>query len=440
MAFVPAYILIILLTIVVDYFAGIYIEKSEGKRRKQFLVLSIISNLSILGVFKYYNFFNANFGRILFHFNFHDPLPLLKMLLPIGLSFHTFQAMSYTIEVYRGNQKAEKHFGIYWLYVMFFPQMVAGPIERPQHLIHQFYEKHYFKIDNVVSGLRLILWGFLKKVVIADGLAHIVTDIYSYPDHFPGSGLLLGTLCFTFQIYYDFSGYSDIARGTALVLGFSIMQNFETPYLSSSVSEFWGRWHISLSSWFRDYVYIPLGGSRVKLPRQFLNILIVFVLSGLWHGASWTFVIWGCLNGLYLIIELSTSGIRKKLFNNFKSIGAKFIVKSLGVVITFLLIMFSWIFFRSSNLHQAAYIIKHIGKGITQPFDIYGIDAAPGLLGFILLSILIVITHWVDYKGGLTSLISHKPIVIRWATYSLILWVIFILGVFHEQVFIYFAF
>ncbi len=286
MAFVPVYILILGFTIVIDYFAGIWLEKTEGKRKKIFLVASLIANIGVLAIFKYYNFLNDNLSAILNSFGYQNNVPYLSILLPIGLSFHTFQAMSYTIEVYRGHQKAERNFGIYSLYVMFYPQLVAVPIERPQNLLHQFYEKHYFEYERVVEGLKLMLWGLFMKLVIADRLAIYVNAVYNNVDQHTGLTLALATAFFAFQIYCDFAGYSNIAIGAAKVMGFKLMTNFNRPYFSRSISEFWSRWHISLSTWFRDYLYTSLGGNRVTIPRWYFNLLFVFVISGLWHGAN----------------------------------------------------------------------------------------------------------------------------------------------------------
>lgn len=312
MAFIPAYILILGFTIIIDYFAGILIENRTGKSRKYFLIMSIVANVAVLCIFKYYNFFIDNVNDLLASINIRTtPLPYLAIILPIGLSFHTFQAMSYTIEVYRGNQKAEKHFGIYALYVMYYPQLVAGPIERPQHILHQLKEPQKFEYDRVVDGLKQMAWGMFKKVVIADNLAGIVNMYYSSPESFNGFSAFLAVIFFSFQIYCDFSGYSDIAIGTSKVMGINLMKNFNQPYLANSISDFWKRWHISLSSWFRDYLYIPLGGNKVPIPRMYLNLMIVFVISGFWHGANWTFIVWGALHGLYLIIGLMISGKSK---------------------------------------------------------------------------------------------------------------------------------
>ncbi len=293
MCFIPVYILILGFTIVVDYFAGIFLEIKNTAKRKYFLIASLIANIGVLAVFKYYNFINENLTIILHGTGFHNPIPYLSILLPIGLSFHTFQAMSYTIEIYRGNLKAERHFGIYALYVMFYPQLVAGPIERPQNLIHQFYEKHIFDYQRITDGLKLMAWGLFKKVVIADRLAILVNQVYDNPTNYKGLPLIFATIFFSFQIFCDFSGYSDMAIGAAKVMGFKLMTNFNRPYSSKSISEFWKRWHISLSTWFRDYLYISFGGNRVSIPRWYFNLFFVFLVSGLWHGAKWTFVIWG---------------------------------------------------------------------------------------------------------------------------------------------------
>ncbi|MBC7422991.1 MAG: MBOAT family protein, partial [Ferruginibacter sp.] len=304
MAFVPIYIIILGFTIIVDYFAGICIEGAKDKRRKLFLIVSLIANIGTLCVFKYFNFLNENFSFLLHGFGLKNPIPYLSILLPIGLSFHTFQAMSYTIEVYRGNQKAERHFGIYALYVMFYPQLVAGPIERPQNLLHQFREKHHFNSDRVFDGLKIIIWGLFKKLVVADRLAIFVNGAFNYYDKQSSFSLVLAIIFFSFQIYCDFSGYSDIAIGTAKVMGFDLMPNFKRPIFARSTGEFWKRWHISLSTWFKDYLYFPLGGNKVPVARRNFNLMLVFLISGLWHGANWTFVIWGGINGFYLVFAI----------------------------------------------------------------------------------------------------------------------------------------
>jgi D-alanyl-lipoteichoic acid acyltransferase DltB (MBOAT superfamily) len=289
-----------------------------------------------------------------------NPMPFLKIILPIGLSFHTFQAMSYTIEVYRRKQKAERHFGIYALYVMFYPQLVAGPIERPQNLLHQFREKYVFEYDRVLEGLKLMLWGLFKKITIADRLAIYVNAVYNNPHQHNGKSFAVATVFFAFQIYCDFSGYSDIAIGVAKVMGFKLMTNFNRPYFAANISEFWKRWHISLSTWFRDYLYISLGGSRVSVPRWYFNLLLVFLISGLWHGANWTFIIWGALNGFYLVFAIISQRPREK-FNKITGIGKlPALNHMLQILITFMLSCFAWIFFRANNLSDALLIIKKI--------------------------------------------------------------------------------
>ncbi|QQR94484.1 MAG: MBOAT family protein [Bacteroidota bacterium] len=358
MAFVPIYILILGFTIVIDYFAGIYIRDAEGKRRKLLLVFSLVANIGVLAVFKYYNFLNENFSFLLHGFGLSNPIPYLSILLPIGLSFHTFQAMSYTIEVYRRHQEPERHFGIYSLYVMFYPQLVAGPIERPQNLLHQFREKYDFEYTRVVDGLKLMLWGIFKKLVIADRLAIYVDTVYNNPEQHNGSTLILATIFFAVQIYCDFSGYSDIAIGAARVMGFKLMTNFNRPYFARNISEFWKRWHISLSTWFKDYLYIYLGGNRVSIPRWYFNLFIVFLVSGLWHGANWTYIIWGALNGFYLVFALVSHKFRNKM-NHLTGIEkSPWLNRFLQISITFLLSCFAWIFFRANHVTDAFLIIK----------------------------------------------------------------------------------
>ena len=445
MAFIPIYILILGFTIVIDYFAGLYIEKSDGSRRKLFLTFSLVANIGVLAVFKYYNFFNQNLSFLLHGFGFANPIPYLAIILPIGLSFHTFQAMSYTIEVYRGNQKAERHFGIYSLYVMFYPQLVAGPIERPQNLIHQLRDKHDFDYSRVTSGLRLMAWGLFKKVVIADRLAVIVDGVYNNPQRYNSIGLIIATIFFSFQIFCDFSGYSDIAIGAARIMGIKLMTNFNKPYQSKSIREFWKRWHISLSSWFKDYFYFSLGGSRVSIPRWYFNIFIVFLVSGLWHGASWTFVIWGALHGFYLVFGLVTKNIRQK-FNSVTRLNR---IPYLPALTTFILVSFSWIFFRADNIKSALYVIKHILIGL--PASIREVSFRPhGILGSgvanreVVLSfgliLFLEIVHYVQTRINITETLLIKPVYVRWALYYGLILSILYLGVFENRQFIYFQF
>ena len=358
MAFIPAYILILLLTIVIDYYAGILIEHATGSQRRFYLAMSLVANIGVLAVFKYYNFFIDNINTLLHLSNPTASLPLLNIILPIGLSLHTFQAMSYTIEVYRGNQPAERHFGIYALYVMFYPQLVAGPIERPQNVLPQFHEEKRFSYEKAASGLRLMAWGLFKEVVIADRLAAMVNEVYNRPHDFHGLPLLVATIFFAIQIYCDFSGYSDMALGAARVMGFELMKNFDRPYFSKSIAEFWRRWHISLSTWFRDYLYFSLGGNRVALPRACFNLFFVFLVSGLWHGANWTFIVWGALHGLYLVVGMLTKPGRVRFIER---TGLTFLNNPLlNIGLTGALVAFAWIFFRANTLHDALYVITHL--------------------------------------------------------------------------------
>jgi len=352
MSFIPEYILILGGTIIVDYIAGFLIERNEGKKRMFWLVISLVANIGALAVFKYYNFFIHNIERSFSLFHLTISIPFLKMALPIGLSFHTFQAMSYTIEVYRRKQAAEKNFVVYALYVMFYPQLVAGPIERPQNVLPQLKEFRPYNWDNVKEGLARMLWGFFKKVVIADRLAMVVDRTFAHTSETSSIALFTGAVFYSFQIYCDFSGYSDIAIGAAKVMNIRLMENFNQPYLSKSIREFWSRWHISLSSWFRDYLYIPLGGNRNGTLRHKINILIVFLLSGLWHGANGTFVIWGLLHGLFVLLLTMNYEKTKEKIGSFLS--------AILIVFNFVLVTFLWIFFRSENLNAAWRYIKAI--------------------------------------------------------------------------------
>jgi alginate O-acetyltransferase complex protein AlgI len=362
MVFKPEYILILAFTIVIDYFAGILLEgEPDKKRRKKFLVMSIIANVGVLAVFKYYNFLNGNITGLASLMGVKNPIPYLNWLLPIGLSFHTFQAMSYTIEVYRGNQKAERHFGIYALYVMFYPQLVAGPIERPQNIIHQFYVKQKFDYHHAVLGLNLMVYGLFKKIVVADRLSEYVNHVYGNIGNANTASTLLACCFFSIQIYCDFSGYSDIARGAAKFMGYDLMINFNRPYLAQTISEFWARWHISLSTWFRDYLYIPLGGSRTGSKwKWYRNLLIVFLVSGLWHGARWTFIVWGALHGFYTVFAIVTQESRDKLAKAIGLVRLPHFYKLLNRLIVFALVTFAWIFFRAESFHKAREVIQKL--------------------------------------------------------------------------------
>lgn len=448
MAFIPIYILVLALTIAIDYTAGLLIEKTEGRRKKVFLVISILSTCGVLFVFKYFNFFNSNLAQIAEFFHWNYPIETLNLILPIGLSFHTFQSLSYVIEVYRGNYKAEHHFGIYSLYVMFYPQLVAGPIERPGNLIPQFYEEHIYDDQRVMNGLKLMVWGFFKKVVIADKVAIIVERVYNDPTQFTGIPLIAGALFFGIQVYCDFSGYSDIAIGAAQVMGFRLRDNFNRPFHSTSMTEFWRRWHMSLMSWFRDYVYIPLGGNRVGKWSWYYNIFFTFTLSGLWHGAGWGYVLWGSLNGCYLIFSDWTKNLRKKGIQGIRLDRFPKFHHGLQIAFTFLLFCFTLIIFRSKSLSDAFYVITHLGAGLGSSEGIkmsmralYDLGMDRYQLIFALIPIVIMeVVERLEPLRNMRQMFSSKPILFRWAMYYLIILFLIFFGEYNDQAFIYFQF
>ena len=431
MFFIPVYILILFFTIIIDYIAGIMIEK-ERHHKKLFLILSLVANIGILAVFKYFNFLAANINAVADK----DLVPLLNIILPIGLSFHTFQAMSYTIEVYRGKQKAERHLGVYALYVMFYPQLVAGPIERPQNILPQLRKKHSFNAALMYSGLRLMLWGLFKKVVVADRLSIYVDAVYSNPGHYTHYlNIIIAFVFFSIQIYCDFSGYSDIAIGAARVMGIDLMVNFNRPYFSKNVREFWAKWHISLSTWFRDYLYIPLGGNRVKIRRLYFNTAIVFLLSGLWHGANWTFVIWGALHALFIIFNIAFGKYffkKQNIINNLVSL-----------LITFSVVTLAWAFFRAANFPDALLLLKNVlSLNHADPFyplvTVKGIEF--GISALLISVFVIVFTIIVERKTDTLLLSLDRKPATDVLFCSLVLIMVILLGVFQKNSFIYFQF
>jgi D-alanyl-lipoteichoic acid acyltransferase DltB (MBOAT superfamily) len=444
--FIPKYILILGFTIIVDYFAGILIENAKGRWRRLALGFSIAANVGVLALFKYFNFFNGNLEALAQFLGWNYGISSLALILPIGLSFHTFQAMSYTIEVYRGNQKAERHFGIYALYVMFYPQLVAGPIERPQHLLHQFYEVHNFDYDRITSGLKLMAWGLFKKTVVADRLARFVDYIYGAPSQFNGPVLAVATVYFAFQIFYDFSGYTDIAIGAARVMGFELMRNFDCPYHAKSIAEFWRRWHISLSSWFRDYLYFPLGGNRVPKIRWHINIVIVFVVSGLWHGANWTYIIWGALHSFFLVFGAATQRVRAQLVRAVRLAHYPRVHSLTKVLATFLLVCFAWIFFRANSFHHAIEICGGLASGwgdLLHPGRLMR-DRTGAVLGFKIAALIGVVVielgQLFQKRKNVLARIASQPWWFRWPLYYGIVGAIFFFHVRDGDRFIYFQF
>lgn len=428
MALVPEYILILFAVIIIDFFSAIQIEKAEGQKRKIFLVFSLLSNISILCFFKYFNFLNENITQLFGVFGSDIKPYNLNIILPIGLSFHTFQSMAYTIEVYRGNQKAERHIGYFSNYVLFFPQMVAGPIERYDTLGNELRKEHNPKYENFAAGFRLILFGLFIKMVVADNLAPIVNEVYESPEKYNSIDVLTSMILFSFQIYADFFGYSTIAIGAARLLGVSIMDNFKTPYLSSSITEFWKRWHISLGSWFRDYLYISLGGNKVSLMGWVFNILVVFLISGLWHGAAWTFVVWGGLHGLMIIMERFFIKMTKLEMSKNRFLKPVLILK------TFIITTFIWVFFRAESFAKAKLVFHSLLKN----WSLHDKDIDYGY-SFVFILVLIIIDivlnkSRIDY--WLKSMVYYK----RWSVYAVLIFCIMAMAGVENFAFIYFQF
>ena len=355
----PPLIFLILFTTLVSYIGGIRIERSSKKSVRNFwLIATLVTSLGVLFFFKYFNFLADSAVSLVNLFGAEMDFVALRLILPVGISFYTFQTLSYVIDVYRGGIKAETHFGWYALFVSFFPQLVAGPIERPDNLLPQLKEDHHLEAENAYFGLRKMAVGFFKKIVVADLLAEFVNAVYNNAGEATGLGVIIASALFSVQIYCDFSGYTDIAIGCARIMGIRLMKNFDRPYYARSIKEFWSRWHISLSSWFKDYIYIPLGGNRCSKARHFFNIFVVFFVSGFWHGASWTFVLWGVLHGVYQIIGAITYPWRMKLYQKLK-INTKSAVFAWGQrVITFILVCLSWLLFRANSITDTGILTR----------------------------------------------------------------------------------
>lgn len=436
MAFEPKYILLCIYIIGLDYFTGLLLARLTGRKKTAVLVLSLILSFLPLFFYKYFDFFSLSAARFGEFFGLSYSPKLLNLMLPVGISFLTFQSFGYCFDVYRGNQAPERRPHIFALFVMFFPQLVAGPIERSGNLLAQFDEVHRFDGENLSFGLRRMLWGMFKKMVVADQLAMVVNAVYNNPTAHGGGAFLLATVFFAFQIYCDFSGYSDIAIGAARILGFRLMENFRTPYFSLSVPEFWRRWHISLSSWFRDYLYFPMGGSRCKPARRDLNLLVTFGVSGLWHGAGFNFVIWGLLNGIYQVIGLHTKKLRDRLWQLSR---LSFLRPALALISTFCLICITWVFFRANSLSDALYILK--GMALS-PID--GILSTGKLsetaIGLFAVFVLLAVDFLSTRENALRRAFERHA-ALRWAAYLLLCILILGLGVSaNEAQFIYFQF
>jgi D-alanyl-lipoteichoic acid acyltransferase DltB (MBOAT superfamily) len=436
----PAYALLILASTCVDYVAALRMGAThDPTRRRICLFASLGVNLGLLFSFKYFNFFNASLRAAFDGLGLPYGVPALDVLLPVGISFYTFQTLSYTIDVYRGARAPERHFGVFALYVSFFTQLVAGPIERSTHLLPQFRVPKRFDAKRVTSGLVLMGWGFFKKLVIADRLALVVDAVYAEPGTFYGPPVWIATYFFAFQIYCDFSGYSDIAVGGARVLGFDLMRNFERPYAARSIQDFWRRWHVSLTSWFRDYLYIPLGGNAPGFWVR--NIVIVFLLSGLWHGANWTFVVWGAMHAGYLLVGVTTRGIRDHLA---RVVGLERLPRlraALQVLVTFHLVLLAWVFFRAQNLGDAWAILESMvnfdlaSKRTWVSRVVDGFD----LFGCALAIIVMELAQWHSRRSDQTSF-EHWPVWLRWPAYQALALAIILFGIFNRSEFIYFQF
>ncbi len=444
MAFIPAYILIVAFTTVIVYFAALLVDRYEADRSKRRLIFvtTIVMNIITIIIFKYLGFFTETVN----FFGTGIGLPtvvLPEIILPIGISFHTFQAMGYLMDVYMGKDKPEKNFITYAVFLMYFPQLVAGPIERARNLIDQFKYEHFISYDNISQGGRMMLWGMFKKVVVADNLSMFVDHIYGDVTTKGPAVLWVGIVFFAFQIYCDFSGYSDIAIGAAKIMGFNLMRNFDTPYYAATVTDFWRRWHISLSTWFRDYIYIPLGGNRVSKPRWVLNQMITFGISGIWHGANWTFVVWGLLNGLYLTVGKLTLDFREKIKKVTGYAKIPVLPGIIGTAVTFYIVCMTWIFFRAGSFGDAFYIIRQVTTIIPDftliPGAFPSIPSSRLIISFGAIILLFAVEFFVrgsDFKTAVGKL----PAPARIISYGLLLSVIVLFGAYDNKSFIYFQF
>ncbi len=431
------FLFLLIFSTLLDYYTGIQIAESTKQRNKKFWFwLSISINLGFLGVFKYFNFFSTSFAEAIGNLGFQVNPWTLSVILPIGISFYTFHGLSYVIDIYKDRIKPERNFVSYSVFVSFFPLLVAGPIERATHLLPQIKKKRTFDYANAVEGLRQILWGLFKKIVIADNCAYFANLIFDDAGSQSGSTLVLGALFFTFQIYGDFSGYSDIALGTARLFGIDLLKNFAFPYFSRDIAEFWRRWHISLSSWFRDYVYIPCGGSKGGMWLKTRNVFIIFILSGFWHGANWTFIVWGLLNALYIMPSILLNTNRSNLDIVAKGQLLPSLKEFMQITLTFSLTVFAWIFFRAKDIHHAFDYVS----GIFTP-SLFTMPHLPESSSVILLIVfLFFVIEWLGREESFAlSSIRIFPSSITWPAYCSLIFMMFIFQG-KEQTFIYFQF
>ncbi len=445
-----SYALLILFSTLITYGSGLLLEKGRRKWKKTVVFLCVAINLGILAYFKYFNFLIESLNSVMEGWHVEFSIAKIDILLPVGISFYTFQALGYILDVYRGEVKAERNIFKYALFVSFFPQLVAGPIERSKDLLSQFKEKHYFSLEQTRDGLMLMMWGYFLKMVLGDRIAVLVDAVYANPEARPGFYIVIATILFAFQIYCDFGGYSTIAMGAAKVMGFQLTDNFDSPYLARSVAEFWRRWHVTLNTWFRDYVYIPLGGNRKGRVRKYLNCLIVFGLSGLWHGAEWSFVIWGLLNGVYQVIGSLLKPLRDKLVTCFGLNRSSFSHKLYQTVITFVLVDFAWLFFRADNMTVALQMLDSVWHAdnlhIIADGSLYRLGLEWKSYMIMMLSIVVLlVVDCLKYCGiSVRQFIYKQELWFRWMVYIAGVLIILIFGMwgagYNEQGFIYFQF
>jgi len=434
------FLFLLVFSTLLDYFTGIKIHEAKNMASRRFwLWLSITVNLGFLGVFKYYNFFAHSFAEGLSLLGMKVNPGTLNVILPVGISFYTFHGLSYVIDLYKDRIKPERNFIDYSVFVSFFPLLVAGPIERATHLLPQILKKREFNYAKAIDGLRQILWGLFKKIVIADNCAEFANDIFNHSGDHTGSTLVLGALFFTFQIYCDFSGYSDIALGTARLFGIDLLRNFAFPYFSRDIAEFWRRWHISLSSWFRDYLYIPLGGSKGGTWMKVRNTFIIFLVSGFWHGANWTFIVWGLLNAIYIMPSIIFNTNRNNLETVAQGKTLPTVKELFSIVLTFVLTVFAWIFFRANNVHHAFQIISEIFSGSL--FTVPSFNEIWRSVPIMILTVLFLVVEWMgrEQQYAIAKLGFHWNRPVRWAMYyTIILLTFYFAG--SKQEFIYFQF
>jgi alginate O-acetyltransferase complex protein AlgI len=438
MSWNPAYAILMVISTFVDYFVAMGMEGTRSQRRRSLLLsVSLAANFGLLFTFKYYNFFRDTVMAIAAGLGTHADLAVSSLLLPVGISFYTFQTVSYTVDVYRGTVRAERDPVFFALYVSYFPQLVAGPIERPENLLPQIRAEKNLDLGRVAAGLKIMLWGYFKKVVVADRAAAVVNAVYAEPASFGDVTLVVATFLFGVQIYCDFSGYSDIAIGSARAMGVRLMRNFDRPYWSPSIAEFWRRWHISLSTWFRDYVYIPLGGNRVPLLRRYFNLFMTFLLSGLWHGANWTFVVWGALHGAAMVASDATARARDRVASLVGLSRLPALHRAVRIAVTYVFVSLTWIFFRARSMADAFVVLRGCLGGFAGLLDpaaavasLKGVGMLRDELVLLAASIAFVaVVELVQFRvRGLTRVVSRLPALPRWALYGTAVSIVLFLG------------